>query len=308
MYDSIKMSSKSIDFLFEDPVIPSQRFALISIVGPHMPQKCDVWGLKIRGVAETLEKAKALTQKLMRIDNNYDIYTVDIGKFFPLQVEPTEIGDVEYQNSQLNDLIKSYLENRERANEEWHTRKNEMIQEAIREGKNQEELANKPEHPIVVLQRIQTYEERIKDLTETLESFQKDLELSQQKFSGYTEEEREIAAKEIKNAIETVTAEASSSANVEEIRKQLIEELDVSVNPVDNIIENIKKNEAELDELQTFLQTVDKSKSPNIYARISKNVEQLQKEVADLKAQLNNTKVVNDYINSAYPDSPYNNM
>ena len=51
-------TEKTIDYLFEDPEIQNQKFALISIVGPNMKQKCDVWGLKIRGVSDTLEKAK----------------------------------------------------------------------------------------------------------------------------------------------------------------------------------------------------------------------------------------------------------
>ena len=63
----------SIDYLFEDPPIPSQQYALISIVGPHMPQKCDVWGLKVRAVAGSIEEAKKLSQKILRVDNNYDI-------------------------------------------------------------------------------------------------------------------------------------------------------------------------------------------------------------------------------------------
>ena len=95
------MSEKTIDYLFEDPEIPNQKFALISIVGPHMKQKCDVWGLKIRGVSDTLEKAKTQCQKLLRIDNDYDIYTVEVGKFFPLTVEPNQISDVEYENKHM---------------------------------------------------------------------------------------------------------------------------------------------------------------------------------------------------------------
>ena len=106
--------NKSIDYLFEDPEIPSQKYALVSIVGPHMPQKCDVWGLKIRGTTDSVDKAKTLCKRLLRLDNNYDIYTVEVGKFFPLAVEPNEISDIEYQNDQLNTLVKSYLENKER--------------------------------------------------------------------------------------------------------------------------------------------------------------------------------------------------
>ena len=70
------MKGKEIDYLFEDPEIKTQKFALVSIVGPGLPQKCNVWGLKVRGTAETLEQAKALSQKIMRVDENFDIYTL----------------------------------------------------------------------------------------------------------------------------------------------------------------------------------------------------------------------------------------
>jgi hypothetical protein len=124
-----KGKGKSIDYLVEDAPIPSQRYALISIVGPHMRQKCDVWGLKIRGVADSLDTAKALTKKIMKLDKDYDIYTVDVGKFFPLAVEPYDVSNVEYENEQLNALVKNYLENKEKANEHWHHRKQEMMKE-----------------------------------------------------------------------------------------------------------------------------------------------------------------------------------
>ena len=178
---------KTIDFLFEDPEIPSQKYALISIVGPHMKQKCNVWGLKIRGVADTIDAAKNLCKRLLRIDNNYDIYTVEVGKFFPLNVDPLQIDNIEYQNDQLNTLIKSYLENKNNANELWHKRKIEMIEEAINEGKNQSEFANKPEHPIAVLQRIRNYEDAIIEAEKSLQSLRNDLEKAQDKFNNAVE-------------------------------------------------------------------------------------------------------------------------
>ena len=95
---TLQKKEKTLDYLFEDPPLQSQKFALVTIVGPNMPQKCDVWGVKVRGVAGSIEEAKRLSQKILRIDNNYDIYTVDIGKFFPLVVNPLEINNVEYQN------------------------------------------------------------------------------------------------------------------------------------------------------------------------------------------------------------------
>jgi chromosome segregation ATPase len=278
------MTGKNIDFLFEDPEIQGQRFALVTIVGPLMPQKCDTWGIKLRGVADTIEKARSMSQKLMKIDNNYDIYTVEVGKFFPLAVEPNAVGSIEYQNSSLNQLMKSYLENKELANEHWHERKNEMIQQAIKEGREQE---SKTEHPIALMQRIKNYEEKVKELKMSLASAEEDLQKAKEKFAGYTEEERAIANNELENAIASNLSDATKD-NIEEVRKQFMSELSVSPEgcKVESLINELKKHESEL------LDAKDVALIPEIEDKIS-----------NLKEKLANQSLVNAYINSNYKDS-----
>ncbi len=129
-YIYMSESELQIDYLSEDPEIPGQKFALISIVGPHMPQKCDVWGLKIKGIEKDLERAKKMAENFQKIDNDYDIYIVEVGKFFPLDITSDKINDVVYQNKELNNLMKSYKENRLYAEDEWSKRKNEMLEKA----------------------------------------------------------------------------------------------------------------------------------------------------------------------------------
>ena len=305
------MSKKTIDVLFEDPEIPSQKFALISIVGPHMPQQCDVWGLKVRGVTDSLEKAKTLTQKLIRIDNTYDIYTVEVGKFFPLTVEPHELDNVEYQNSQLNELVKTYLENRELANDQWHQRKANLIQDAIREGKSQDELANRPEHPIAVLQRIKHFEQQIKETVDTVDSIKQDLELSKQKYNSYSTEERELAQKELETAINSTLNEVSSSneSSLDDIREQLKNDLTVTESTVDKdltlIVKDMSDLEDELQELNVFKNGLDKTTSPNMIKRVDDSIKTVEEKIKTLKDKLTNTKQVNDYINSNYTNSEW---
>jgi hypothetical protein len=306
---------QTIDYLFEDPPLPNQQYALVTIVGPNMPQKCDVWGLKIRGVAENIEKSKALCKKLMKIDNNYDIYTVEVGKFFPLNVKPHDVSDIEYQNDQLNVLIKTYLENKELANQQWLERKNQLVQEAIREGKNQEELAKKPEHPIAVLQRIKTFEEKIKNLREELELVEKDLDLSKHKFNNYTDEEKQLAQNEFTSAVQNNTdiqVPENSDMTVDDIRKQLLSDLDTSQtfetstsSPVDSILEKLKPLEKEQSEIQTLLSSIDKETSPNMHKKLNDNLVDINKQIEELRVQLNNTNLINDYINSNYQNSQY---
>lgn len=303
---------KEIDYLFEDPPIPSQRYALVTIIGPHMPQKCDVWGLKVRGTAETIDKARAMAQKLMRVDDSYDVYTVEVGKFFPLNVEPTSLNNIEYQNSQLNALVKNYLENKELANEHWVQRKNAMVKEAIREGKEQEALANKPEHPIAVLQRIRSLEEIISAMTADLEENKKNLQASKEKFDLFTEEERALANKELLAAIENnVEPDVPSNTNssVDEIRQKLMTELQAKTangneesqkDSVDIILSDINAAEQELEEITELLATLNADKSPKTYAWAQSNKQDVESKLAELKSTLQQSDKVNAYINAQY--------
>ena len=309
--------SKEIDYLFEDPVINSQKYALISIVGPHMPQKCDTWGLKVRGVAENLDRAKAMSQKILKVDKDYDIYTVEVGKFFPLTVEPHDVSDVEYQNSQLNDLVKNYLKNKELANDHWYERKNEMIQKAIKEGKNQEEMANKPEHPIAVLQRIMHYQQTIKETEEQLVTLKEDLIASKNKFESYTEEERMLANKEIQSSLSnenTVSKEQETEMSINDIRKQIANDLNVTeienenenVDQVQITVSKLQTLERDLEELNTLQNTLQNTLPSNPQSDVSKKISSIKSEIANLKEKLNDKDLVNLYINQNYQNSQYN--
>jgi hypothetical protein len=312
---TLQKNEKVLDYLFEDPPLQNQKYALVSIVGPNMPQKCDIWGIKVRGVAGTIDEAKRISQKILRIDNNYDIYTVDIGKFFPLVVNPLEINEIEYQNDQLNKLIKNYLENRETANDFWHKRKSDMIQEAIKEGKNQEELSNRPEHPIAVLQRIQNYEKTILEIQENLSNLQQDLQLSKNKFESYSEDERQIAQNELKNAIdnnlESITVEnKQTEISVEEIRAQLLDDFNLQSNEtttddqndinINSVLDKIKNLEKELEEMTTFKNSIIKESAPSAYKRVEQTIKEIETELSNSKTQLNNKQLINDYINENY--------
>jgi hypothetical protein len=219
----------TIDYLPEDPPIPGVKFALISIVGPHMNQKCDVWGLKIRGYASDLEKAKQMVKRLMNVNKEFDIFIVEVGKFFPLAVDPLEVESVEYQNQQLNDLMKSYLENRELAKDEFYTRKTEMMNEAIKEGQRNREKTtlDREEHPVAVLKKIRDLEDRIKSLEEQVIDAKDSLQTTREKFSTFTTEQKEQAEQQlleaIKNSDEIKTNNIEKTA--EEIKKEIMHEL-----------------------------------------------------------------------------------
>lgn len=183
-----------IDYLFEDPPVNGQTFGLVSIVGPNLKQKCNIYGIKIRGVADSLDRAKSMSQKLTKIDPDFDIYTVEIGKFFPLDVDPMNVSTVEYQNNQLNELVKNYLENRENANIEYERRKNDMIKQAITEGKSKQN--SDTEHPVAILNRIEELNEKMKAIKQQLEDVSSALTYNKGEYDKFTVDIKEKAEEE----------------------------------------------------------------------------------------------------------------
>lgn len=318
-----KDKSNRVDYLSEDPILNGQKYALVSIVGPHLPQKCDVYGLKVRGVADTVEEAKQMTKKLMKFDNMYDIYTVSVGKFFPLNIQPYDVKEVEHNDEKLNELMKSYLKNREDANEHYHQRKQEMMEKAIKEGtkESQAELANASEHPIAVLQRKHNFEEKAAELRGQLASLEKDLELTAEKYSGYTEEERVEAEEKVRKAIEneksqkTIEPKVVQEASFSNIRDEIANELktesqqtEQTEHPLKSVLEQLHTIEKDIKEVYDTLSEINKVDSPNTFERLNTKVITLESKREELKIKLNDKKLVNEYVNNKFKASDHDSL
>lgn len=202
------------DYLYEDPEIPSQKYSLVTIIGPHAKQKCSVWGMKVRGCAQTLEAAKKLSARLNGIDPDYDIYTVETGKFFPLVVDPNAPIETEYSNSQLNSLIKGYSEEKEKSDLLWEQNKNSQVSKANKEGKT----GGTKRTPELVYNTISTIKGRLTALEQEQRGLIENLEDYENSFEEFTDEERRLAIegppKESPKQIESETSGASSSRDI----------------------------------------------------------------------------------------------
>jgi len=302
-----KGKGKVIDYLTEDPYISGQRYCLVTIIGPHVQPKADVWGIKVRYVGETMDQMKKMAKQLRKMDPDYNIFIMEVGKFGPLNVLPEQVAENEYLEEKLNEMVKGYLENQELAKQHWHERKNEMLKSAIKEGKNQEEYANKPEHPIAVLQRIRNLKEKLTSLREQIESVEQDLKLSEEKYELYTEEERQHAETELENAFkenkEPEIPKNEQHKSIEELKAELSIESnseDKEVSHVESILSELKLVGNELEELRDLHSKINKEESPNYYNRIQNQMNDLVNKEKDLRDQLQNNQSINDYINSNY--------
>ena len=157
------------DYLNEDPIISSQQFYCVSFFNKlNVKQAIDnnndykeevlnnttkedystednVFGLKIRGGFATLDDARAHAKRLNEIDPYHNIYVMEGGKWCAFAMKEADsvnlVEQTEYANEQLNEMMKKYNENQDKAKVYHEYRKNQMVIKNIEDNlKNREEL------------------------------------------------------------------------------------------------------------------------------------------------------------------------
>lgn len=119
-------------YLDEDTLkVPGLNFAIISFVGPQGAQKCDHFGLKIRGAFPSYEEASEHAQRLSKVDPNFDVYVVDMYRWCRAPPDPNLIGKKVYNDPTLNRLMESYDEEQQRAKEVFDERKATVMKEGL---------------------------------------------------------------------------------------------------------------------------------------------------------------------------------
>jgi hypothetical protein len=127
------------DYLFEDPLVNNQKFVCISVLTPkNFKETTTMHTLKVRGSYESYDEAKKRADFLRNIDPNVNVYVGEVGKWLPFEDNPENAKDNDYQNKRLNNMMKGYLENQEKAKEFHEQRKNEMIMKSFKENEEKE--------------------------------------------------------------------------------------------------------------------------------------------------------------------------
>lgn len=127
------------DYLFEDPSVNNQKFVCISVLTPkNFKEETKMHTMKVRGSYDSYEEAKKRADFLRNIDPNVNVYVGEVGKWLPFDDDPENAKDHDYQNKRLNEMMKGYLENQEKAKEFHEQRKNEMIMRSLKENEEKE--------------------------------------------------------------------------------------------------------------------------------------------------------------------------
>jgi len=148
------------DYLLPDPEISDQKFVLISFLKTNSLYKgidddisesgkkenkkkkteidekikgITVSGIKIRGCYATKEEAEKRAKMLQSCDPYFNIYIGDMGHWLPFDDNTEKAKTTEYENQELNKLMKTYVQQQEDAKEYHQIRTSQMKQNAISE-------------------------------------------------------------------------------------------------------------------------------------------------------------------------------
>lgn len=162
--------------------VPGQQYALISLVGPELPQKNDKFGLKIRGVFATKPEAESYAKRLQKEDATFDIYLVDMYKWLLIPPDRDQIADVNYAEDKLQEIMSKYRENQKNAAIMFEKRKKDLAEKDnyIEPGDENSKFYSRPDeppisHPSEVVERLRkehpdsTIEELVKMANDIIE-------------------------------------------------------------------------------------------------------------------------------------------
>jgi hypothetical protein len=133
------------DFLDEDKpfsqLVKKQNFCVISMLTPnafpetkreqYKDQK--ILGVKVRGVFETYEQAKARCEQLQKLDKFHNIFVGEVGKWLPFNVDISTMqteDDPVYREKSLNTYMKAYKDSLKEEEVEEKQRKDEALKGA----------------------------------------------------------------------------------------------------------------------------------------------------------------------------------
>lgn len=163
-----------VDYLTEDTILPrDQKFICMSFLSDK-DKKTSLSGIKLRGAFNTYEEACEHAKKLQSIDQYFNVFVGEMGKWLPFDPNPDSelVNDSQYANAELNTMMKSYIENQEKSKIFHEQRKQELVRQNILENlqtrkdtlQDLEKNINTSTDKESVKQNIKTIEEQIKKM------------------------------------------------------------------------------------------------------------------------------------------------
>lgn len=130
------------DYLDEDKplkqTVKKQNFCVISMLTPNsfpeskrsQYQDQKILGIKVRGVFETYEDAKARCDALQKLDKYHNIFVGEVGKWLPFNVDISTMhteDDPVYREQALNQYMKAYKDSLKEEEVDEQERKEQIL-------------------------------------------------------------------------------------------------------------------------------------------------------------------------------------
>jgi len=205
-----------VDYLTEDSINPSnQNYICVSFFSKNYVKQVidnnneyrkeedkeqystedNIFALKFRGAFETYELACKHAEKLRSVDEYHNVYVMENGKWCAFMIDDNDkyVKQTEHANEELNDMMKKYMENQEKAKLYHEFRKNQMVKQSIEENlenrnsslnetikeltntKDKEEMKKLKEKKETIDEQIRKLEEKKKSIEEQTEILEKKL-------------------------------------------------------------------------------------------------------------------------------------
>ena len=202
---------KYIDYLKENTEFEyrgvKQNWVLMSFVSPEGIKNCKIRGLKIHGIVDDYEVAKKKAEEFRLSDPDFHVFVGPVGKWLPWDPDPNSAEDQVYQEKELNELVKGYKENLEKAKLMEKQRKEDMLNNVKNEEKSKKdqridrmrkkleekknnkmkEMTKKDVEIENKLKEVEKEEEEVKKEKENLEKLEKELKTKEDKVESIDE-------------------------------------------------------------------------------------------------------------------------
>lgn len=125
--EEVNTKYTKIDNLDEDKVISGQTHVCISFVSPEGVMNTTLRSVKIRGVFDSEEKAKAHAAKLQKKDKYFDVFVGEVGKWLPWDPDPHSVSKMKYGDKKMQKLADAQQKKQQDKLNELVGRKKELI-------------------------------------------------------------------------------------------------------------------------------------------------------------------------------------
>jgi hypothetical protein len=180
--------------------------------------KTSMRGLKVRGTYDSHKEASVRAQVLRRKDPSFNVFVGQVGYWLPWDPECEAVKEQEYQEGQLNELVKKYKENADNKDTMYEQMKSERIEKAKKEINAKKELI-KAQNEVVVPEGMD--EEAVKNI----EQLREIVDESDKLFYDNLKKESEVLADSVSevpsDSVSEVPSDSVSAVPADSVSEQL---------------------------------------------------------------------------------------